>query len=137
MEKTIEYNKKTVTILLHIFQNFIDSHTTPIQLFFHTSLLFWNSHKSNSIRNFIIIPYLFFIITILIKRTPLLLILCYIFITYTDTPFSLLLIDWHKWWILATKLLLKANSITKAHLNLLNFLSTSNCWFPLLISVSE
>ena len=69
MEKTIEYNKKTVTILLHIFQNFIDSHTTPIQLFFHIYLLFWPYYNSNIIRHLIIITYLFIIINIFIN-TP-------------------------------------------------------------------
>ena len=130
-KRKLNLTKKTLTISPHIFQIFIASHTISLQLFLRTSLLLWPSSNPNSIRHFIIITYLFFKITLFIKSTCLFLIICSILITYTDAPFVLPLIAWHKWWILATHIFLKSNSTTQAHLKPLHFLSTSNCWFSL------
>ena len=73
----LKITKTTLTIFLHIFQNIISSHSNPLQLFLHTSIVFFLWPYSNSniihifnqylptlfiITHFIIIPYLFFII---------------------------------------------------------------------------
>ena len=148
-KRQLNITKKTLTVFLHILQNFVTSHIIPLQLFFHTSLLFWLSHNSDIIHHCIIIiylfliiplfsnsthliiPYLFFIISIFINSPHLFFIRCYLFITDTDPPFSLILVSWHIWWIPVTHIFLKGNTTTQVHINNLNLLLTSDCWFSL------
>ena len=128
---------------------FIASHTTPLQLFFHTYLLLQISSNQNIIYQLVIITYLFFIIHLLINSTHL--IITYLFIiinlfinnphlllvrfslliVYTKHPFILLLITQDKRWILATHIFLKGNTTNQAHLCPIHFLLTPNCWFSL------
>ena len=109
-ERRFKITKTTLKNFLHIFQNFISYHTTPLQLFFHASLLiyFFSSYNSNISRLFNryitnlfgIIPYLFFM-------------KCSLFIATTDPPLSLLLIDWKKLWIIVTEIFLKEKTTTQ------------------------
>ena len=92
--RQLNITKTTLTIFFHIFKNFITSRTPPLQLFFHASLLFLPSSNYKIIRHFIIIPYLFFVITLFVDSSHRFLIRCSLFITDNKPPFSLLLIAW-------------------------------------------
>ena len=109
--------------------NFFASYTTPLQLLFHTYLIFWTSSYSDSIHHFIIIPYLLFITTLFINSPHLFFIVCSLFIIFTDPQPSHIPIVWIKWWILVNYIFLKANTTTQAHLKTLHILLTSNYWF--------
>ena len=139
-------------ISLHILRNLISSHNIPLQIFFCVSLLFFfclsSNYNSNCLFNqylptlfiitlFIVIPYLLFVITLFVVistssssdvlfQFPLLL-----------PPFIIILVTWHKWWIITTHIFLKSNTTSLAHLKSLNFLSTSTVRFLFWISVPK
>ena len=125
----LNITKNNTYNFFQIFQNFIASHTTPIQLLLHTSILFWPSSNSKIIRHLIIIPDLFFVFNTFIKSTHLFFIRCSLFISDTDPPFRLLIVAWNKLLILVTNIFLKGNTTTQAHIKPLQFLLTSKCWF--------
>ena len=137
-KRQLNITKKALTISPHIFQNFIASHTIPLQILFHTSLLLWPSSNYNRIRHFIIISYLFFIITVFIKISPLFYVRCSIFITDTYPPPSSFspLLDTNNESLLLI-FFSKQTAPLKRTLLLFNFCLLKTVGFLFLISVPE